>query len=154
MLFGVLPYFIDEELHLRELVVVVFIEDVGLPGDAAAVLQDEGCADAVEAVEADLREDGPADAAFHHREAGGDVVDVETRVGLLDVLFDAPEAGTLFKSGVGVALDARQLVQRCMRVFTGTTRQTGSSERRYAPSSQRNSPRTMAMFSSLFDSFR
>ena len=113
------PYFLNEELHLRELVVVVFIEDVGLPGDAGAVLQDEGCADAVEAVEADLWEDGPADAAFHHLEAGGDVVDVETRVGLLDVLFDAPEAGTLFKSGVGVALNARELVERCVRIFTG-----------------------------------
>ena len=119
MLLGVLPYFIDEELHLRELVVVVFIEDVGLPGDAGAVLQDEGCADAVEAVEADLWEDGPADAAFHHREAGGDVVDVETRVRLLDVLLDAPEACTLFKSLVGVALNARQLIERCVRIFTG-----------------------------------
>ena len=119
MLLGVLPYFVDEELHLRELVVVVFIEDVGLPGDAGAVLQDEGCADAVEAVEADLREDGPADAAFHHREAGGDVVDVETRVGLLDVLFDAPEAGTLLEGGVGVPLNARQLAERRVRIFTG-----------------------------------
>lgn len=116
---GVLPYFVDEELHLRELVVVVLIEDVGLPCDAGAVLQDEGCADAVEAVEADLREDGPADTAFHHREAGGDVVDVEARVGLLDVMFRAPEAGTLLEGGVGVALDARQLVERCVRVFTG-----------------------------------
>lgn len=116
---GVLPYFVDEELHLRELVVVVLIEDVGLPCDAGAVLQDEGCADAVEAVEADLREDGPANPTFDHREAGGDVVDVETRVRLLDVLFDAPEAGTLFKSGVGVPLDARQLAERGVRIFTG-----------------------------------
>ena len=117
MLLGVLPYFIDEELHLRELVVVVFIEDIGLPGDAGAVQQDEGCADAVEAVEADLREDGPADAAFHHREAGGDVVDVETRVGLLDVLLGAPEAGALLEGGVRVALDARELTERCMGIF-------------------------------------
>ena len=49
---GVLPYFVDEELHLRELVVVVFIEDVGFSGDAGAVLQDERHADAVKAVEA------------------------------------------------------------------------------------------------------
>lgn len=116
---GVLPYFLDEELHLGELVVVVLIENVGFPGDAGAVLQDEGCADAVEAVEADLREDGPADATFDHREAGGDVVDVETRVRLLDVLLYAPEACTLFKSWVGVALNARELVERCVRIFTG-----------------------------------
>ena len=95
----------------------MFIEDVGLPGDAGAVLQDEGCADAIVAVEADLREDGPADAAFHHREAGGDVVDVEARVGLLDVMFRAPEAGTLLEGGVGVALDARELTERCMGIF-------------------------------------
>ena len=102
-----------------ELVVVVFIEDIGFSGDAGAILQDEGCTDAVEAFEADLRKDGPADTAFYHRKAGGDVVDVEARVRLLDVLFDAPEAGTLFKSGVGVALDARQLVERSVRVFAG-----------------------------------
>ena len=116
---GILQDFLDEELHLGELVVVVFIEDVGFSGDAGAVLQDEGRADAVEAVEADLREDGPADAAFHHREAGGDVVDVEARVGLLDVLLGAPESGALLEGGVRVALDARELTERGVRIFTG-----------------------------------
>ena len=40
-------------------------------------------------------------------------------MGLLDVMFRAPEAGTLLEGGVGVALDARQLAEWSMRIFTG-----------------------------------
>ena len=38
-------------------------------------------------------------------------------MGLLDVLLGAPEAGALLEGGVRVALDARELTERCMGIF-------------------------------------
>ena len=70
----------DKELHLWECIVVMLKQNVGLPCNVGAILKDKGCADTIEAVQTDFWKDGPANTVFYHREAGGDIVDVEAGV--------------------------------------------------------------------------
>ena len=70
----------NKELHLWECIVVMFKQNVGLPCNAGAILKDKGCADTIEAVQADFWQNGPAYTAFYHLEAGGDIIHVETGV--------------------------------------------------------------------------
>ena len=69
--------FFDEGSHLRQLGGIFAIEQMSGTCEKGTVLESERFFDPVEILEADARQQGPANVLADHGETGGDVVDGE-----------------------------------------------------------------------------